>query len=286
MTARDDTALPQPGTGPETDVELTSIRFDVTDEVATVWLDRPHRSNAWTGRMHAEYRFAMDRLEDRDDVRAVVVTGTGTAFCVGGDSRALADHADRGGYDNGLPTEIARPGGGDRLDADFAWQLGYRFPIVAAVNGACAGVALALVLFCDLRFVSASAKITTAAPKLGLPAEYGLSWTLPRAIGTARAADLLLSGRTVTGADTADWGLWNEVCADGEATLDAARQWALELAATTGRDAVTTTKRQLAADVVRHDPQASVDDSIRLLDEAMGTDEYAEGIERVFGNRR
>ena len=132
--------------------------------------------------------------------------------------------------------------------------------------------------FCDLRFVAADAKITTAAPKLGLPAEYGLSWILPRLIGVTRANDLLLSGRVVTGAETADWGLWNGVAADGEAALTAALPYARTLAATTGPRAVETTKRQIAADLLRHDPAASVTDSLRLLDEAMGTEEYREGV--------
>ncbi len=266
-------------------MELKATRFEVADGIATVWLHRPDRGNAWTGRMHTEYRWIMAELEGRDDVRAVVVTGAGRQFCVGGDSQALSDHAERGSYDTGLPAQPAQPGGGDRLDADFAWQLGYRHPIIAAINGACAGVGLALALFCDLRFISARAKITTAAPKLGLPAEYGLSWTLPRLVGTTRATDLLLSGRIVTGADTAEWGLWNEVCADGEATLAAAQAWAANLAATTGPNAVATTKRQLVADLLRHDPAASVQDSLTLMNTAMGTDEYAEGVRRVFGPR-
>ena len=266
-------------------MERRAVRLDVDGPVATVWLDRPHRHNAWTGRMHAEYRALMADLEHRDGVRAVVVTGTPPAFCVGGDAAALAGHADRGSYDTGLPPEPARPGGGDRLDADFAWQLGFRLPIVAAVNGACAGIGLALALFCDLRFAAADAKITTAAPKLGLPAEYGTSWVLPRLVGATRAADLLLSGRVVTGADTAGWGLWNDVLPDGTAALDAAVEWARTLAATTGPDAVATTKRQLTADLLRHDPAASVTDSIRLLDEAMGTAEYREGI-AAFSEKR
>lgn len=262
-----------------------SIRWEISESVATVWLHRPHRHNAWTGKMHAEYRQVMADLEHRDDVRVVVVTGTPPAFCVGGDSDALAGHVDKGGYDTGLPPEVARPGGGDRLDADFAWQLGYRLPIIAAVNGACAGVALALVLFCDLRFVSAAAKLTTAAPKLGLPAEYGMSWTLPRLVGVTRANDLLLSGRIVTGAETADWGLWNGVEADGAATLDAAQRYARSLVASTGPLAVAATKQQVAADLLRHDPAQSVEDSIRLLDVAMGTAEYAEGIAALRAKR-
>lgn len=265
--------------------DLTAIRWAVEGPVATVWLHRPHRHNAWTGTMHAEYRSVLADLEHRPDLRAVVVTGTPPAFCVGGDAAALAGHVDKGGYDTGLPAEIARPGGGDRLDADFAWQLGYRLPIIAAVNGACAGIALALVAFCDLRFAAADAKITTAAPRLGLPAEYGLSWTLPRLVGITRANDLLLSGRVVTPAETADWGLWNGVEVDGEAALRAAADYARRLAETTGPQAVTTTKRQIAHDLLRHDPAASVQESIRLLDEAMRTAEYAEGVAALRDKR-
>jgi enoyl-CoA hydratase/carnithine racemase len=265
--------------------ETDTIQWSVEGPVATIWLHRPHRHNAWTGRMHADYRTVMAGLEHRADLRAVVVTGTPPAFCVGGDSEALAGHVDKGGYDTGLPPEVAQPGGGDRLDADFAWQLGYRLPIIAAVNGACAGVALALVLFCDLRFGAATAKLTTAAPKLGLPAEYGMSWTLPRLIGATRANDLLLSGRVVTAADTADWGLWNSVEADGAATLEAAQRYARNLAGSTGPLAVAATKRQIADDLLRHDPAQSVNDSIRLLDVAMRTDEYAEGIAALTAKR-
>ena len=265
--------------------ELAAIRWDVADRVATVWLHRPHRHNAWTGTMHAEYRRVMADLEHRDDVRAVVVTGTPPAFCVGGDSKALEGHSERGGYDSGLPPEPATPGGGDRLDADFVWHLGYRLPIIAAVNGACAGVGLALALWCDLRFVASGAKLTAAAAKLGLPAEYGMSWILPRLVGVTRANDLLLSSRVVTGAETAGWGLWNGVEPDGEATLAAARAYGRLLASTTGPHAVTTTKRQLTADLLRHDPAASIADSLRLLDQAMGTAEYREGISALTEKR-
>ncbi|HSL74374.1 MAG TPA: enoyl-CoA hydratase-related protein [Ilumatobacteraceae bacterium] len=265
--------------------ELTAIRWEIAEQVATVWLHRPHRHNAWTGTMHTEFRQVMADLEHRPDVRAVVVTGTPPAFCVGGDSKALAGHGERGGYDSGLPPEPARPGGGPGLDADIVWQLGYRLPIIAAVNGACAGVGLSLVLCCDLRFVSAAAKLTTAAPKLGLPAEYAASWMLPRLVGVTRANDLLLSGRVVTGAETADWGLWNSVEPDGAATLTAAQTYGRRLAQTTGPNAVAMTKRQIVDDLLRHDPAASVADSLRLLDQAMGTAEYREGVAALTEKR-
>ena len=267
--------------------DLRAIRYRYDGPVAVVELHRPHRANAWNGTMHSELLAVMRHIEHRDDVRAVVITGTPPTFSVGGDSQALGDHAERGSYDTGLPKDTTRPGGDlrEEFNEDLSWMFGYRLPIIAAVNGAVAGVSFALACFCDLRFGSASAKITTAAPKLGLPAEYGLSWTLPRLIGTTRAADLLLSGRVVTVAETADWGLWNEVLPDGESTLSSAIAYGHLLASTTGRQAVANAKRQLHEDMLRGNPAASVAESKDLLDTAMGTAEYREGI-AAFVERR
>lgn len=248
--------------------------------VATLFLNRPHRRNAWTGRMHGEYRAALATLDADPEVRAIVVTGTPPAFCVGGDSEALAGHAERGGYQSGLREDAAQPGHGvaPEFEADFAYHFGLRVPVIAAVNGAAAGVGLALALFCDLRFGAADAKLTTAAPKLGLPAEYGTSWLLPRLIGITRAADLLLSGRVVTPAETAEWGLWNGVEPDGEATLTTARTYARQLATAVGPAALATTKRQLWLDQLHGSPAKAVLDSQVLLEQAMATAEYREGV--------
>lgn len=268
-------------------MELKATRLTVDERVATVWLHRPDRHNAWTGRMHTEYRWLMAHLDARPDVRAVVVTGTPPAFCVGGDSEALAGHASRGGYDPGLPVDLARPGHGVRpeFDHDFSFQYAMRFPVIAAVNGACAGVGLAVALFADLRFGSAAAKCTTAAPRLGLPAEYGMSWVLPRLVGVTRAADLLLSGRVFTPGETEEWGLWNGVGDDGTHTLELAQRYARRLTTEVGPQALTTTKAQLYTDLLRHDVGASLDDAGRLLREAMTTDEYREGVD-ALRNRR
>jgi len=263
-----------------TELTLGTIRVLIDAPIATVYLNRPHRHNAWTGTMHADYLSAMRTLEDRADIRAVIVTGTGTAFCVGGDSEALAKHAVSGSYDTGLAEQTLRPGQQMRpeYDSDLTWQFAYRHPIIAAINGAAAGIGLALALLCDLRFASAPAKITTAAPKLGLPAEYAMSWTLPRLIGVTRANDLLLSGRIVTVEQTADWGLWNEVLPDGDATLAAAQSYGRMLAQTTGPEAVRTTKAQIYRDLTRPDVAGALEDSKSLLDQAMGTAEYREGV--------
>ena len=248
--------------------------------VATVLLNRPHRSNAWTGRMHRDYKLAMAALDEDDSVRVIVVTGSGRTFCVGGDSEALAGHAEKGGYDPGAAGEADNPGRPSlaQFDHDLVWHLRLRKPVVAAVNGACAGIGLALALFCDIRFVSATAKLTTAAPKLGLPAEYGMSWMLPRIIGVTRANDLLLSGRVFTGEETAGWGLWNGVAPDGDGAVAMAHRWAADVAANAGPNAVAVTKGQIWADLLSHAVGDSVDESIRLIDAATRTAEYREGV--------
>lgn len=268
-------------------MELKATRYDIDGHVATVWLHRPHRHNAWTGRMHTEYRWILAELEANPTVRAVVVSGTPPAFCVGGDSDALAGHAERGSYDTGLAEAAARPGYGVRaeFDHEFAFQFGMRLPVIVALNGACAGIGLALALFGDLRFASADARMTTAAARLGLPAEYGLSWILPRLVGVTRANDLLLSGRVFTPAETRDWGLWNDVCGDGETTLEAAMRYARQLADTAGPTAVRVTKRQIYDDLLSHDVGRSITTSKQLMNDAMATAEYREGVAALRDKR-
>jgi enoyl-CoA hydratase/carnithine racemase len=267
-------------------MDLHATRYDIDDAgVATVWLHRPERANAWTGRMHVEYRWIFAQLEANPVVRVVVVTGTGSTFSVGADSGALEASVERGAYDTGLPGEIANPGYGvdPQLDHDMAWHWGLRFPVIAAVNGGIAGISLALACFCDLRFAAAEAKLTTAAPKLGLPAEYGLSWVLPRLVGLTAAADLLLSGRTITCAE-APAGLFNAVYPRAE-LMDRVGEYARWMATAVGPEAVARTKRQLYQDQLRFEVGESVENSKRLIDAAMGGKEFAEGV-AAFTERR
>src|SRR5580658_3015841 len=189
--------------------ELKVTRYEVAEAVATITLVRPERLNAWTGRMHTEYRALLARAAGDPGVRVIVVTGAGRGFCAGADTRALEGHVERGGYDPGTGADLARPGYGVRpeFDAEFAYHFGIPKPIIAAVNGPAAGVGFALACYCDLRFAAAGAKLTTAHGRLGLPAEFGLSWLLPRLIGASRAADLLISSRVVLAEEAHEMGL-------------------------------------------------------------------------------
>ncbi len=259
--------------------------YDVRGRTALIWLDRPHRGNAWTGTMHTEYRQHLAAAEADEDVRVIVVTGRGSTFCVGGDSQALEGHGDRGGYDDGLRGEIATPGFGvdERWDHPFAHQFGLTKPVLAAVNGACAGVGMVLACFCDLRVTSATAKWTTAHGKLNLPAEYGLSWLLPRQIGMSPAMDLLLRSRIALGDEIAELGLALEAV-DAEVVLDRTLELAEELASTISRRSLLETRRAVYAD--QHgDVGPSVARSLALLDEMVAEADFAEGV-RALAERR
>ena len=266
-------------------MELKSTRYAVADGIATVTLHRPERMNAWTGRMHTEYRWLMDQADRDPAVGAIIVTGEGRAFCAGGDAKALEGHVAKGGYDPGTPEDLAEPGHGVRpeFDAFFAWHCGLTKPVVAAINGAAAGVGFALACWCDLRFAAAGAKMTTAHGPLGLPAEYGLSWLLPRMIGLGHANDLLLSSRKFLAEEALAMGLVNDVL-PRETLLDHTRDWLRDVLARVAPSSLTATRHQVYADLHRSAAE-SVRDSERRLEAMMKSDDYREGVAAFVGKR-
>ncbi|MEQ8841580.1 MAG: enoyl-CoA hydratase-related protein [Acidimicrobiales bacterium] len=261
-------------------MELKTTRWQVDGRVATLTLSRPQAHNAWTGRMHTELRHLLQLGETDPRIGAIVITGDpeGSTFCPGGDATALAGHAERGAYDPGTPTDLANPGYGvrDEYDADFAYFLGLDTVTIAAINGAAAGVGLALACWCDVRFVADDAKLTSAHGRLGLPAEYGLSWILPRLIGHGRATDILLTSRIVMGSEAADIGLANRGLATAE-VLPTALAYARELTDTISPASLRATRQQLAYDATHDNPATSVRDAQRRLEHMMTQPDYREG---------
>lgn len=268
-------------------MELKVTRCAVSENgVATVTLHRPERHNSWTARMHAEYRWIMAELERDEHVRVAVLTGSGKSFCVGADSKALSGYAEKNdGFDPALAADAARPGYGVRpeFDSDMAWQLGLRFPLICAVNGSCAGVAMALAAFSDLRFAVRGSKVTTATPKLAMPAEYGLSWILPRLVGWTNAADILLTGRVLLAEELAQMGFFNKVF-DPADFAEGVASYANVLAELSP-EAVKTTKRQMYEDALHPDAAASVEKSKRLIGELMAYPDYREGVRALIEKR-
>ena len=259
-------------------MELKVSTYEVASRVATITLNRPDRMNAWTGRLQTEYRWCLATAAADPGVRVIVVTGAGRAFCVGADTAALEGHVERGGYDAGTGDDLAMPGYGTdpRFDADFAYHFGVSKPIIAAINGPAAGVGFALACYCDLRVAVRGAKLTTSHGRLGLPAEFGLSWLLPRLIGVSRAADLLLTSRVVLTDEAASIGLVHTLC-DRDELAGAVAALAGELAERVAPSSLAATKRQLYLDLHRGVAE-SVAESDALLREMMTTDEFAEGV--------
>lgn len=250
-----------------------------------VTLARPHRGNAWTGRMHAEYRWLVEQADQDRSVRAIVVTGSGRAFCVGGDSEALAGHVAKGGYDPGTPPEMASPGYGrsPEFDAVFAWHFGLNKPVIGAINGAAAGVGLALACYFDLRMAVPGARLTTAHGKLNLPAEYGLSWLLPRMVGLPRAMEILLSSRVFTTDEAHAMGLIHALV-PAEALLETVHAYAVQLVRSVSPNSLRQTRWQVYRDLHRS-VAASVEDSEQLLRAMMKEADYREGVAALTQKR-
>jgi enoyl-CoA hydratase/carnithine racemase len=265
--------------------ELKVTRYEVADAIATITLHRPDRLNAWTGRMHTEYRALLARAADDVTVRVIVVTGSGRGFCVGADAKALEGHVERGSYDAGLGDDLAMPGFGVRpeFDADFAYHFGIPKPIIAAINGPAAGVGLVLACYCDLRFAAAGVKLTTSHGRLGLPAEYGLSWLLPRLIGMTRAADILLSSRIVLSEEAEQLGLVNRVVPPGD-LMTTTYAYARSLATEIAPSSLASTKLQMYRDL-HGDVAASVHDSSARLADMMQSADFAEGVAALTERR-
>ncbi|MGZ0218217.1 MAG: enoyl-CoA hydratase [Actinobacteria bacterium] len=269
-------------------MELKTTRWDLVNGVGTITLSRPHRHNSWTGRMHTELRHLLQTAEDDPSIRVVVITGDpdGKTFCPGADSKALETHVDRGGYDAGTPDDIANPGYGidPTFDADFAYFLGFETITIAAVNGAAAGVGLVIACWCDIRIVAEDAKLTTAHGKLNFPAEYGLSWLLPRLIGLSRATDLLLTSRSILGGEAADMGLANRSVARAD-VLATAHNYARTLVDTISPHSLRATKRQLAFDMTHNDPSRSIRDAQARIDQMSREPDYREGTAALIEKR-
>lgn len=174
------------------------VLSDIGDAgVLTLTLNRPEALNAWIPPMQSVLFDLLDAAAEDPEVRVIVLTGAGRGFCPGVDMQFLAELSAGSLEESSAPPDT-RP---------VIHAMSIPKPIICAINGACAGIGLALAMSCDIRFAANEAKLTTAFAKLGLVAEHGLSWTLPQACGTATAKELLLTSRRFTGEEAAVLGV-------------------------------------------------------------------------------
>jgi enoyl-CoA hydratase/carnithine racemase len=192
------------------------ILYSVTDGVAVITLNRPDKLNAWTATMHTEVKAAMRVASDDPAARVIVLTGAGRGFCAGADMDLLQGITD-GERDGAAQVEPAfDPKAREDFRKTYSYFPSVPKPIIAAVNGACAGLGLVIACYADMRFASDAAVFLTAFARRGLIAEHGISWLLPRLVGMANAADLLFSSRRVGAVEAREMGLVNRVIPHGE----------------------------------------------------------------------
>ena len=249
------------------------ILYSVDGPVATITLHRPDKMNAFTNRMLKEIIDAFDQTDADDSVRAVIVTGSGKAFCAGADLSGGGETFAKGGSDVAAKGGVIRDGGG--LVALRIFES--KKPVIGAINGAAVGVGVTMTLPMDIRLASTAAKFGFVFAKRGIVPEAASSWFLPRLVGISQAAEWCYTGRIIDADEALRGRLVRSVHSPDE-LLSVARSIALEIAAGTAPVSVALTRqmlwRMLGAD---HPMEAHRVDS-RAINSRGASDDAREGV--------
>jgi len=251
------------------------VLYDVADHIATITFNRPERMNTISREMLGELSVALLTADADPDVRVVILTGTGRAFCAGLDLTAATSGSGIGSEGTMSPTL-------DLKTAPPTVLFNMDTPTICALNGSAAGYGMDTALGCDIRIMAAGAKMAAAFTKRGIVPESGGTWFLPRLLGWEKAAELIFTGRTLTAAQCLEMGLIAEVAPDAELQARA-RAVATEIAANAplAVQAMRATLRQGLADAVR--AQMAHELAEQTLQRA--TADFAEGVRAVAERR-
>ncbi|RJF69771.1 enoyl-CoA hydratase-related protein [Rhodopseudomonas palustris] len=256
------------------------ILTTIQDRVATLTFNHPAQMNAWGPALEAALRDAIAVCAANDEVRAIVLTGAGRAFCVGAEMGRLASNSSAS---QPAAAAVVPETGTGNFDQRYSYLLDVPKPIIAAINGPVAGVGLCIALYCDLRYMAAGNKMSTSFARRGLVAEHGSAWMLSRLIGPMNAADLLLSARTITAEDAAQMGLVRVLPQDG--FLAGVQAIASDLANLSSPRSMGIIKRQLNLA-----PFQSLAEATKLADDEIakcrGTEDFKEGVAHFVEKRR
>ena len=268
------------------------ILYDVKDHIAVITLNRPDKLNAWTAPMQASVKRAVIDAANDDNVRVIVVTGAGRGFCAGADMGNLQqirpekwNERELARTDNEVepPKSNLGPDVGDLYGGRFGYLMSIRKPVIAAINGPCAGIGLVFTLYCDMRFAASEAKFTTSFAQRGLIAEHGISWLLPRITGTAHALDLLFSARKFSAEEAGRINLVNRVFPQDK-FLPAVLDYAKQLADTVSPRAMAVMKAQVWKALYQ-----DLNDAIAIGDAEMqksfATEDFKEGVAHFVEKR-
>jgi len=255
----------------QTPPELRTMRLEVEGPVGTLTLQRPNDLNAMDPEMIGELALVAPWLADRAPIRALIVTGEGRAFSAGGDVNWFRRGIDEPGAD--LVQEVRR--GADVLHQAIVDFKRIPYSVIAAVNGPAAGAGFSLALMCDIRIASEKAFFACAYGRIGASPDGGMTYFLPRVIGPAAAAELMLDDPNLTAADALERGLVSEVVA-AEELLPVAGAKAAELAAESPH------YQRMVKRLVWESLDNSLADHLQLerhgIAESMGTEDLRNGV--------
>jgi enoyl-CoA hydratase/carnithine racemase len=253
--------------------EPKNLRIAIADSVATIRLHRPERLNAYTVEMGIELFGSLHELDRRDDVRAIVVTGEGRAFCAGAD-------LETGG--NTFARERAWQAAAELEQKTRPWNMAT--PVICAINGPAVGIGATMPLAWDIRIASDKAKIGFVFTRRGILAEAGSTWYLPRIIGVSKALELLITGRILTGQEALEYGIVSRVVAH-EDLMRVAHELALDIAKNTAPVSVAITKRLVWRQLMDLDPVHAKAYEDRLFDWIGRQPDAAEGVTSFLEKR-
>lgn len=249
------------------------ILYEVSEQIATITLYRPDKLNSFTNRMLKEIITAFDESDADDNVRAVIVTGSGRAFCAGADLSGGGETFAKGGSDVKAKTGVMRDGGGLVSLRIFESKK----PVIGAINGAAVGVGVTMTLPMDIRLASTASKFGFVFAKRGIVPEAASSWFLPRIVGISQATEWCFTGRMISAEEAKEARLVRSVHAP-EDLLPVAREIAREIAENTAPVSVALSRqmlwRMLGAD---HPMQAHRVDS-RAINSRGASDDAREGV--------
>ncbi|KJS00786.1 MAG: hypothetical protein VR68_06880 [Peptococcaceae bacterium BRH_c4a] len=252
-------------------MDFESIQLEKDGAVAVVFLNRPESRNALNKELRAELRNVMADLAKDDDVRAVVITGRGKAFCAGGDLRAMGN---------------LKPGQGNKLVRNGCELVhiirGMQKPVIAAVNGNAFGAGWSIALACDFVVAAEGSMFSQAFVKVGLIPDNGSMYLLPRVIGLPKAKLLMMTGSAISAGEAHALGLVNKVAPPGE-LLPAAMEMAQELAR--GPSLALGYMKTILNQTYEKDFQTILDAEAWAQDICLQTEDHREGARAFFEKR-
>lgn len=253
--------------------------------VALISLNRPDRLNAITGELTARLKEKIDDACKDDDVKVIVLTGSGRGFSAGADMENLSDISANNREENPDQPEDRNyeTNGLSEWEGTYSYFPSVPKPIIAAINGPAAGVGLIMSLYCDMRVASEDAVFSTAFSKRGLIAEWGVGWILPRIIGVAHTMDIMITARKFDAKEAERIGLVNR-CFPAESFMENVMAYAEDIAQNVSPRSVQIMKRQIYT-ALGEDIKTNLESSMEEMVKSFGSDDFKEGVKHFIEKR-